>query len=65
LGLYILRSKKLYECRGEGENEIDRILAIVAALIVLFTAMINAISSVIIAIAGLIIYSIYKFTRRK
>jgi hypothetical protein len=47
------------------ENKIDGTIAIVAALIVLFTTMIDPLSSAIIAIAGLIVYSIYKFTRKK
>jgi hypothetical protein len=47
------------------ENRIDGVIAIFASLIVLVTAMIDAMSSAVIAIAGLIVYSIYKFTRKK
>jgi len=47
------------------ENQIDGVLAVVASLIVLFTTMIDPMSSAIIAIAGLIVYAIYKFTRKK
>ena len=47
------------------ENRVDGVIAIFAALIVLVTAMIDAMSSAVIAIAGLIVYSIYKFTRKK
>ena len=38
--------------------------AIIAAMIVLFSAMWNPMVSVIISIAALVLYSIYKFTQR-
>lgn len=47
------------------ENQIDGVIAIAASLIVLVTAMIDPLCSAVVAISGLIIYSIYKFTRRK
>jgi hypothetical protein len=46
------------------QDKTEGIFAIISALLVIFTAMLNPIYSVIISVALLIIFSLYKFLKR-
>jgi multisubunit Na+/H+ antiporter MnhG subunit len=46
-------------------NQTEGLFAIIAALIVLFSAMLNPIVSVVISVAALGVYGVYKLTARK
>lgn len=43
-------------------NQTEGLFAIIAALFVLFSAMLNPIISVIVAVAGLVLYGVYKLS---
>ena len=63
--LYILKLFYFMHAELKRENRIDGTIAVIASLLVLFTAMIDPMASAILAISGLVVYSIYKFTRKK
>jgi 4-hydroxybenzoate polyprenyltransferase len=46
-------------------NQIEGLFAIIAALFVLFSAMLDPKASVILAVAGLALYGIYKLTAHR
>ena len=46
-------------------NQTEGTLALVAALLVLFSAMLDPKVSIILAVAGLALFGIYKFTTAK
>ncbi len=46
-------------------NKTEGTFAIIAALLVLFSAMLDPRVSIILAIAGLVLFSLYKFTAAK
>lgn len=46
-------------------NQTEGIFAIGAALLVLFSAMLNPIVSVVVSVAALGLYGVYKLTARK
>ncbi len=46
-------------------NQTEGLFAILAALIVLFSAMLDPKVSVILAVAGLLLYGVYKLTEHR
>ena len=46
-------------------NQTEGLFAIIAALVVLFSAMLDPKVSVILAVAGLVLYGLYKLTEHR